>query len=230
MKSNTGMGAGWKESLQVYTFTPSSSRQDRQKVLSPLQGGFSHLSLLELINNLWKCSLIVTAFRRALAVILHLHWQSISLKIDYVKEQGGAISHPFAAPIAPCSPPPCTQAKCCAHSKKKKKVPHAENCGRVCRSSEEFRKSKNEKSFLTFSYDSLFIVGCALISISVIRQLSKGINQPFKRHCCHFISFLHPASVTMDAFLQPSDRFDCYKYQAYVIWEEWCALTSVKGR
>lgn len=55
------------------------------------------------------------AFRQALAVILHLHWQSISLKIDYVKEQGGAISHPFAAPIAPCSPAPCTQAKCCAH-------------------------------------------------------------------------------------------------------------------
>ena len=97
------------------------------------------------------------------------------------------------------------------------RVPHAENCGRVCRSLEEFRKSKNEKSFLTFSYESLFIVGCALISISVIRRFSKRINQPFKRHCCHFISFLHPACVTMDGFLQPSDRFDCYKYQAYVI-------------
>ena len=121
---------------------------------------------------------------------------------------------------------------CNREKKKKKKKCRMQKSVGVC---VDLRRSSGsqrmKRLFSTFSYESLFAVGSALIGISVIRQFSKRISQSFKRHCCHFIIFfLHPASVTMDACLQHSYRFDCYKYQAYVIWEEWCALTSVKGR
>ena len=51
----TTMGAGWKESLRVYTVTGGMGPHPRW-LLAPF--------IVRLINNLWKCSIIVMAFRR----------------------------------------------------------------------------------------------------------------------------------------------------------------------